>query len=487
MVHRRWLLALVVLLGVIAASQSPVPARAATTRTWTGAVDAKWSTAGNWSPAGAPVNGDAVVFPGPGAATTVTNDLVELSLASLTLNNGFLTIVGNRLGISSTLAVPAAGGNPTLDLPIVLRGDIQVTLANAVRLFMRERLTPIGNVALDVNGHSLTRTGGDDMEFNGDIVGGGSITSGGTYFSAHVPLSFAGTITLNAGTEAIIGRIGLPGDFCGAAASATFVLNNAALTGTCATTFGAVTGSGKLTVFSDSSVTIRGKSGAVFDGNVVGVFPRQLSCCSSSEQTFRGVSTFTGFFSISNGKVTLDGAAFPAASSFSVTSNGVLAGYGSFGDTILTGSQLRLAPVGGQFGLARFPGLQFAPDVSVAFTIRGATPGVGFTQILMSGQIVLDNANLALDFGSYVPPVGQSFTLVKNATALLDTFGGLNEGATFTAGGFRFKITYQGGAGNDVIITRQADPTTPTPSPTPTSTPTGMLANRRFAPNVAKD
>ncbi|MEP7216844.1 MAG: hypothetical protein ABI782_11375, partial [Anaerolineaceae bacterium] len=35
-------------------------AQAAATRTWTGAVSGYWSAPGNWSPVGAPVDGDSV-------------------------------------------------------------------------------------------------------------------------------------------------------------------------------------------------------------------------------------------------------------------------------------------------------------------------------------------------------------------------------------------------------------------------------------------
>jgi autotransporter-associated beta strand protein len=58
----------------------------------------------------------------------------------------------------------------------------------------------------------------------------------------------------------------------------------------------------------------------------------------------------------------------------------------------------------------------------------------------------------------FTPTLGQQFTLVHNLTTnpVQGTFSGLSEGATFTVDGFTFQITYKGGAGNDVVLTRIA-------------------------------
>ncbi|MEO6044244.1 MAG: hypothetical protein ABIQ47_10035, partial [Tepidiformaceae bacterium] len=166
---------------------------------------------------------------------------------------------------------------------------------------------------------------------------------------------------------------------------------------------------------------------------------------------------------------------------------------------------LSLVDVNGKYGFARFPVLQFAPDALVNFEIAGPTPGVGFTQILMSGQIFLDSAFLRINFRGYTPAAGQSIALIYGATDLQDTFHdfadgkNLPEGGTFTVKGLltdsgsddlKFKITYKGGAGHDVVITRQAGAATPTPTATPTATPTptpGQTKFKRFVPFVARD
>lgn len=57
-------------------------------------------------------------------------------------------------------------------------------------------------------------------------------------------------------------------------------------------------------------------------------------------------------------------------------------------------------------------------------------------------------------------PIGQSFTIIDNdgTDPIIGTFAGLPEGAEFTVGAPRFRITYHGGDGNDVVLTTIAGP-----------------------------
>ena len=149
--HWKFPLLLGLLLAVAAFSgASPGgTAHAATSRAWTGAVDGVWSTPGNWSPAGAPVNGDSVQIGAAAFGKTLNNNRpAGLVLDTLSVSEG-VTIVGNRIAISSAIQVTKVG-DVVLDLPIVLAGDAQVSLPTDARLFMRARLSPIGTIALDM-------------------------------------------------------------------------------------------------------------------------------------------------------------------------------------------------------------------------------------------------------------------------------------------------------------------------------------------------
>jgi predicted outer membrane repeat protein len=71
----------------------------------------------------------------------------------------------------------------------------------------------------------------------------------------------------------------------------------------------------------------------------------------------------------------------------------------------------------------------------------------------MTGSVDLGNATLNIILG-FTPALGQTFTIINNQStaAVTGTFNGLPEGAVFTVGGSYFRITYQGGDGNDVVL-----------------------------------
>jgi hypothetical protein len=68
---------------------------------------------------------------------------------------------------------------------------------------------------------------------------------------------------------------------------------------------------------------------------------------------------------------------------------------------------------------------------------------------------------LAITLG-FTPADGMAFTLVDVAgsEALTGSFAGLEEGEQFTAGGQNFRISYEGGSGNDVVVTAVPEPGT---------------------------
>jgi autotransporter-associated beta strand protein len=96
----------------------------------------------------------------------------------------------------------------------------------------------------------------------------------------------------------------------------------------------------------------------------------------------------------------------------------------------------------------------------IGFDLAGTTPVVSHSQIRSSGGVSLDGKlNLTL-IGGFIPAFGDSFKLIDktSAGAVTGTFVGLTEGATFVVDGLRFQITYVGGDGNDVVVTRVFGP-----------------------------
>ncbi len=125
----------------------------AATKTWAGSGTGSatnWSTSSNWSPAGAPVDGDSIVFDCDNADECVSVfDIPGLSVSSI-----------NFAG-----AVPGDVTSMVESSPIVVNGDITSTNAgsvfNNVTLVLAKDVTINNTVIahLDLDGHSVTFTG----------------------------------------------------------------------------------------------------------------------------------------------------------------------------------------------------------------------------------------------------------------------------------------------------------------------------------------
>jgi hypothetical protein len=86
--------------------------------------------------------------------------------------------------------------------------------------------------------------------------------------------------------------------------------------------------------------------------------------------------------------------------------------------------------------------------------LDGTTAGSSYDQINVTGTVNLTGSKLNVTLG-FVVSVGATFTIVNNdgTDAVIGTFAGLAQGATFLVGGETFQISYTGGDGNDVTLT----------------------------------
>ncbi len=90
-------------------------------------------------------------------------------------------------------------------------------------------------------------------------------------------------------------------------------------------------------------------------------------------------------------------------------------------------------------------------------TLNGTTAGAGYDQLSVTGTVNLAGATLNVNL-AFTPALGSAFMLIQNdgKDAVLGTFAGLPEGATLMLNGMTFQISYVGGTGNDVVLTRMA-------------------------------
>jgi hypothetical protein len=94
---------------------------------------------------------------------------------------------------------------------------------------------------------------------------------------------------------------------------------------------------------------------------------------------------------------------------------------------------------------------------ALTVALDGTTAGSGYDQLNVSGTVTLTGSSLNVSVG-YAANVGDSYTIIHNGGTgpVVGTFNGLAEGAAFVVNGMTFQITYKGGTGNSVVLTRIA-------------------------------
>jgi autotransporter-associated beta strand protein len=94
--------------------------------------------------------------------------------------------------------------------------------------------------------------------------------------------------------------------------------------------------------------------------------------------------------------------------------------------------------------------------------LNGPTAGSGYDQLNVHGTVNLAGITLNASL-NYSSSVGDQFVIISNdgSDAVTGTFIGLAQNAGLSIGGQSFLISYTGGSGNDVVLTRTVTPPRP--------------------------
>jgi len=137
-----------------------------------------------------------------------------------------------------------------------------------------------------------------------------------------------------------------------------------------------------------------------------------------------------------------------------VTVNGgALGGSGTTGDVTMNSSGT-LSP-GNSHGILTVQGnLKLTLGANYLVSLNGPVVGSQYSQTNVFGTVSLGNSTLLLHVG-FEPAIGTTFDIVDNDSThpVTGMFNGFPEGSTLTADGKSFMISYQGGDGNDVVLT----------------------------------
>jgi len=180
----------------------------------------------------------------------------------------------------------------------------------------------------------------------------------------------------------------------------------------------------------------------------------------ASASSFTGAVTLNnGIFvadaNIPNSPISINGGAIGGQFGFSG-----FGGTGTVGATTVTAGVISAGTLSSPTGILNINGnLNFTANGNYVAKISGTSPGAnGHDQLNVTGTVTLNNARLVpLPFGTFRPAIGDSFTILRNdgADAINGTFLNAPQNAVFGGAlNTAFRINYQGGDGNDVVITR---------------------------------
>ncbi|MBS1795886.1 MAG: VCBS repeat-containing protein [Acidobacteria bacterium] len=274
--------------------------------------------------------------------------------------------------------------------------------------------------------------------FHSMTIEGGNYTVGGSF------ISLSAGLTVNAGTQAINVGINMTGPQTFSAAQGTTTTVAILITNGNAVT---LDGAGSFGIG-----FISGAGGIVKNG--------------AGASLLAGASGYNGAITVNNGVFVVD-ANIPNSA---VTVNnpnigsGTLGvsgfgGTGTVGTVNVTQGAISAGTLTSPIGILNTGNLTFTANGVYAVKIGGTTAGAsGHDQLNVTGTVNLNNARLApVPWNGYRPVLGDSYTILKNdgTDPVSGTFLNAPEGAIF--GGTlntAFRITYHGGDGNDVVITR---------------------------------
>ena len=420
--------------------------------TGTNLIQQGWVYIENGSALGAPTNSTIV----DSGATLAMNGNFTVAQASLTLN-------GPGEPAWGALDMETDFGTNTWSGPITLNADTTIA--------------PYGTGALfNINGVISGPGGFSEFSNGGDGTNAVLTLEGGT------GNSYGGTTTVSSGTLFLdkVNGTAVPGNLVIAGASSVARLGASLQT---ANTADVLINSGGLFDFSSFNTyldTLRGQ-GTVnfgtngwiwiglnngtseFDGSFTGAGFAPgwtLGKTGSGNFTTTGTNTFTlGNTTIEGtGTMFVDGPQPQAA--VIVESGATLAGNGTVG-AITVDSGGTVAP-GDGIGILNSGSVTFTgTGDTFRVTLGGPGAGTGYDQLNMTGADSLNNTTLAFTPAFTNPvTVGQQFNILNHngGSTNVGTFSGLPEGATISAGGYSFTISYVGGSGNDIVLTLTTEP-----------------------------
>jgi autotransporter-associated beta strand protein len=443
-----------VLIGALA-----IPAQAGI-KTWRGVQLFSWTNAANWWGGIAPVPGDDLYFTNSQNGLETFNDFPAGTAFNSIVFAGFRQNVrGNVIELRGGLTNIGAW-TISISMPIQLGANQTFFIAsNSVTTYFG---------TIDLNGFELTLAGAGRYDLGKTISGAGSLVQ-----RSGVVLMYSTNSTYSALTRVLGGELiaqhpralGDPSGGTEVAAGATLNLQTAlpfdepvtlAAGATLRVSVSACTLNGPITLETGTSTFTAGGP-LTINGVIAGNGGIHLDSIQPVILTANNINTGTN--RVVRGTLIVDGQQ-PASEVF-IDSTGVLAGTGQAGRVICVRGQI--SPGTNAPGILTCNGVSITEFGALTMEIRGSTPSTDYDQLNVTGTVALGNGFLTLS-NSFAASAGQQFVIISNdgSDAVSGTFGELPEGSILAASGTKFRISYVGGDGNDVMLTALPLPPPPT-------------------------
>jgi autotransporter-associated beta strand protein len=356
-----------------------------------------------------------------GAANTYSGDTF-VNEGPLVLNK-YGTVINYTIAIPHHVTVGAVQGVTTASLtenfPSAIFGSVTVNSGSTWLLNTNEGFQDFaleGHAPLTLNGNAHVQMG----------------ASGALY------LSPGGGVTVNPSintTATISGSIGIFSDDTGLAVHPTLV--NA--------------GTGQ-----------SGNPECDISGSISGIFGSiLLRKEGGGALRLTGTNTYAGTNLVNGGTLWVDG--LQPQSAVHLNTGTRLKGSGIVGDINLVGSSAMISP-GASPGILTCSNFNALAGGSgtLQIELNGTAPGTGYDQLNVRGTVNLNDVSLSRSSG-FSSAVSDQFTLINNDASDLvtGTFTGLPQGKKLYIGKELFQISYTGGSGNDVVLTRLVTPPPP--------------------------
>ncbi len=443
------------------------------TRTWTGAgTNALWSTPQNWIGGVAPKSGDALYFPSGALQVTNQNDFASNSFFhALIFGGANYRLTGNGVALQGGCSATNPTGLNTLALPLAIVTNMMIRCEYPGATLAFED-------TVDSNSRTVLFGGSGTVLGLGPVMGFGGVDAAGPGLA-----ELRGTNTYTGETRASGGRLRFQNSALGLTGGGVVVTNGAVLELSATTNVVedfTICG----TVLFTNAPVIHVAGQFRFPSNCIGTFHVAADTLADVTASFASdgggpakegpgdlyllaadlkEDAYSGAAVINAGRLIFDSQTkglTPKFGDLIVNSGGTLAVTGQV-NHILVNAGGTLAPglFKGVGALRPQQGLTFSPGSTLAVDLQGVDPSLDFDSIFVPGPVSLGNANLRVALGYDAVLISEYQLISKEGLdPVLGTFAGLPEGATFSTTNGTFRITYIGGDGNDVTLTRVATP-----------------------------